>query len=102
MQVVEERNGDIPEEPHAVHTSLGWLACGGKFHFGGNNVGSFRLQTVGEGGEIMPRLKKELWSKDSEIVELREKVRELLLENEEIGQSEVICWPVTWLSRMLR
>ena len=87
MQVVEERNGDIPEEPHAVHTSLGWLACGGKFDFGGNNVRSFRLQTVGEGGEIMSRLKKELWSKDSEIVELREKVRELLLENEEIGQS---------------
>ena len=35
----------------------------------------------------MSNLKKELRSKDNEIVELRKKVIELSFENEEIGQS---------------
>ena len=78
MTALEEQTG-AEDEPHAIHTPLGWIASGGKnpFHI---SYHSMRLS-----------VHRDVDNTDQKILELQQTIRDLSIQDEAIQLSVCDC-----------
>ena len=90
MWAKEERIGESFDEPHAIHTPLGWLASGGVSLLSEGVAQSFRVQTAGcvsSDSVDATRYATELEKRDREILTLKDTIKELSLDAETVVPS---------------
>ena len=90
MWAKEERIGESFDEPHAIHTPLGWLASGGVLLLSEGVAQSFRVQTAGcvsSDSVDATWYATELEKRDREILTLKDKIKELSLDAETVVPS---------------